>query len=187
MDAYDYDANTWAPVIDFGFPPRWPRYSTSGDRRAALDTKRNLLFVLGGSLYFVFDLAANQIVTDSWITTGGGAFDNSSFVVGGYPNGGYPDQVIQTGGGDVITADAPGVDYDPRADALVAWNGGAPYVLDLASKAWARGSATGALPTAVQRGTYGRFRYIAQYNVFILVNGPNDDVTFYKHTAGCGP
>ncbi|MDI1450127.1 hypothetical protein [Polyangium sp. 6x1] len=32
-----------------------------------------------------------------------------------------------------------------------------------------------------------RFRYIAQYNVFVLVNRADENVFFYKHTAGCGP
>ena len=183
LQTYDYDTNTWAQVIGFGSAPLWPRYMTYGCKRGAIDTKRSLFFTFGGGDYFVFDITASDIVTDSWITTGGGAFDNSSYAGIGQS---YPNEVIHTGGGDVITA-CPGVDYDPRADALVAWKGGAPYVLDLASKVWTAMSATGALPTPSMNGVYGRFRYIAKYNVFILVNGPNDDVTFYKHTAGCGP
>jgi hypothetical protein len=38
----------------------------------------------------------------------------------------------------------------------------------------------------VDTGTYGRWRYIARLNVFVLVNSVDDDVRFYKHTAGCG-
>ncbi len=188
LSAYDYDANAWAVVQDFGSPPEWPRYANGGDKTATIDTKRHLLFTFGQGDYFVFDIGAKAVVTDHWITTGGGAFDNSSQVAGSSTIGQlFPDQVIHTGGGDVITADGPGLDYDPHADALVAWKGGAPYVLDLASKVWTTKSATGALATPSQNGVYGRFRYIAKYNVFILVNGPKDDVTFYKHTAGCGP
>ena len=26
----------------------------------------------------------------------------------------------------------------------------------------------------------------ARYNVFVLVNGADEDVLFYKHTSGCG-
>ena len=187
LSAYDYAANSWAIVQDFGMPPEWPRYEDGGDKTAAIDTKRHLFFTFGQGDYFVFDIGANAIVTDDWITTGGGAFDNSSQAAGPSTIGQlYPNEVIHTGGGDVITADGPGLDYDPHADALVAWKGGAPYVLDLASKVWTTKSATGALATPSQNGVYGRFRYLAKYNVFILVNGPNDDVTFYKHTAGCG-
>ena len=182
LQSYDYDTNTWTQLDKFSAPPLWPRYETYGDKRGAIDTKRSLFFSFGGGNYLVFDLAANSIVTDDWITTGGGAFDNTSAVSG------YPQEIITTGGGDVIDADGPGVDYDPRGDALVAWLGAAPYVLDLASKTWSTKSATGAPPPpTTQQGIYGRWRYIAKYNVFILVDGPNDDVTFYKNTAGCGP
>lgn len=181
LQSYDYDTNTWVRIVQFGSPPLWPRYMTYGDKTGALDLKRGLFFSFGRGDYFVFDIAKNGIVTDTWITTGGGAFDNSSYVTN------YPTEVIHTGGGDIIDADGPGVDYDPRADALVAWKGGAPYVLDLSSRTWTTKSAQGAPTATAANGTYGRWRYIAKYNVFILVNGPNDDVTFYKHTAGCGP
>ena len=36
-------------------------------------------------------------------------------------------------------------------------------------------------------GTYGRWRYVDAYNVFILVNSVDENVYFYKHTPGCGP
>ena len=72
------------------------------------------------------------------------------------------------------------------ADALVAWTGGSPRILDLESQAWSAGTDVGAPPTQVDAGTYGRWRYIDSYNVFILVNQPGQNVYFYKHTAGCG-
>ncbi len=183
LQTYDYDTNTWVQVIEFGSPPLWPRYMTYGDKTGTIDTKRGLFFTFGGGDYFVFDIATSTVVTDSWITTGGGAFDNSS-----YDNIGqnYPSEIVHTGGGSVISADAPGVDYDPRADTLVAWRGGAPNELALTTKGGTTRSATGAPTTPSQNGIYGRFRYIARYNVFILVNGPSDDVVFYKNTAGCG-
>lgn len=59
--------------------------------------------------------------------------------------------------------------------------------MDSATRHWRRGSARGAPPQAVGNGTYGRFRYIPHLNVFILVNKPEEDVHFYKLTAGCGP
>ena len=93
---------------------------------------------------------------------------------------------VTPGSNAVISAPAPGVDYDPKADALVAWKGGAVWVLDMSTKKWTQKSALGA-PTAQQRtGTFGRWRYIAEYNAFVLVNSAKDDVFFYKHTAG-GP
>jgi len=49
-----------------------------------------------------------------------------------------------------------------------------------------RADSGGAPVAQTANGTYGRWRYAAHYNVFVLVNGAGDDVFFYKHTAGCG-
>ena len=178
--SYDYDTNAYAAIFDFGYPPYWPRYMIYGPKRATVDTKRHMFWSLGSGDYFVYDIAASKAVTNDWITTGGGDFDNTPTV------GTRADQQIKTGGGDIISAGAPGFDYDEKADQMVAWKGGAPYVLDLATKIWTMRSAIGAPPTQVSNGTYGRFRYIAKYNVFILINQPNDEVVFYKNKAGCG-
>ncbi|GAC1394824.1 MAG: hypothetical protein NVSMB47_04740 [Polyangiales bacterium] len=180
FQTYDYDSNTWTRLADFGYAPLWPRYAVYGPKRGAIDGKRRTFWGMGSGGYFVWDLDAAKAVTDAWITTGGGDFDNTTAVDG------RADQVIKTGGGDVITATAPGVDYEPHADALVAWIGGGPRVLDLASKTWTTKSSTGAPPTPVGNGTYGRWRYIAKYNVFVLVNHADQNVFFYKLTAGLG-
>jgi hypothetical protein len=134
----------------------------------------------GSGLVLVYDIQQGQHVTDDWIATGGTTFSNASDM------GDHTEQVITTGGGEVITAQAPGVDYDTAADDLVAWVGGGPWVLDLEAKVWTQGSASGAPTTPAAHGTYGRWRYIPRLNVFILVNGVDQDVYFYKHTAGCG-
>lgn len=65
----------------------------------------------------------------------------------------------------------------------MAWKGGAPYVLDLATKTWSTKSGQGAPASPTGTGTYGRLRYISKYNVFILVNSPNE-VFFYKNSGG---
>jgi hypothetical protein len=135
-------------------------------RRGVFDPKRKLFFTLGGTTtsgkpeLFAFDVTAGMAVYDAWVTSGGD---------------------------DIVSAAAPGADVDTAADAIVAWNGGPARVLDLGTKQWATKSGAGAPGKAVEAGTYGRFRYLAAYNVFVLVNEPSENVFFYKHTAGCGP
>lgn len=174
----DLDKSTWALQHNLGFPPLWPRYP-GGNPRGTLDSKRRLMWFVGGGLYMIYDIDMDKFVTDNWITTGGGDYDNAGAVPG------YPDQRIKTGGGDVIGPPGPGLDYDPKADQLVAWVGGGPYVLDLVTKTWTRKASGADVPAKpdTQDGTLGRFRYLAEYNVFILVTSPNE-VFFYKNTAG---
>ena len=128
-------------------------------QRGVLDSKRRLYFTIGSGELQVYDIAANQDVTAQWQTTGGS---------------------------DVIALEGPGVDYDAKADTLVAFKGGGIQALDCKTKAWTAKSGTGAPPRLSENGTYGRWRYIAEYNVFILVNSIEEDVYFYKHTAGGG-
>lgn len=182
LRAYDPADNTWTTLTDYGAPPYWPRYSISGDFRGVVDTSRSLLWYMGADLYLVYDLVSGDHVTDAWITEGGGEFTNADYVDGD------PEQVITTGGAAILAADGPGVDYDPRADAMVGWTGGGPWVLDLPSKTWTQRSAVGApSEPGTSGGTFGRWRYVPRVNAFVLVTGVDADVVFYKHTPGCGP
>jgi len=178
--SYDDSANAWSDVIDFGQPPLWPRYENYGDKTGTVDTSRRLLWFFGSRLYLVFDLDAGMPVTDSWVTTGGTTFDNTPDV------GGHSEEVIMTGGAELITAQGPGLDYDPVADALAGWVGGGPWVLDLKSKSWSQQSGAGAPVNTAQHGTFGRWRYVSRVNAFILVNSVDDDVYFFKLTPRCG-
>jgi len=180
LAAYDWDTNAWTTLQDYGEPPFWPRYEVSSDKRGLIDQKRGLLWFFGSGLVLVYDIASGKHVTDDWITTGGTTFTNADFVAG------YAGELITTGGGEIITAAAPGVDYDTASDDLVGWVGGAPWILDLDSKTWTQSAATGGPAATAQHGTYGRWRYIPRLNVFMLVNSVDEDVYFYKHTAGCG-
>lgn len=162
---YDIAADTWERLIDAGFPPLWPDWAQSAYRRGVFDPKRKLFFTLGGKHsdgkpdFFAFDTVSKQPVYDVWQTTDGDE------IAGGH---------------------APGADHDPTADAIVAWAGGSAWALDLATKQWTQKSGAGAPAAQVENGTYGRFRYLSRYNVFILVNKPDENVYFYKHTGGCG-
>jgi hypothetical protein len=193
LSIYDVDTDAWTPIdAAWGFPPLWPRYGGPYEHTATIDTRRGLLWMVGGwctapsecvGTVLVWDTAAGQPVTDDWVTTGGGAYTNRE-TVEQY----YPEQIFESGGGVVYYARAPGFDYDSAADDLVAWpNFGAPYALDLDTKEWTIGSDVGAPAPPNTQGTYGRWRYIDAYNVFILVTSVDENVYFYKHTSGCGP
>lgn len=171
---------TWAQLAGFGVAPLWPRYEVSGNKRGAIDPKRHLFWSVGNNDFLVWDIANQKLVSDEWVTKGGGTYSNEARLKR------YPPQVLRSGGGDIYNAQAPGFDYDVKADQFVAWRGGAPYILDLATKTWKTGSAHGAPNAQARNGTYGRWRYVPEYNVFILVNSATSNVFFYKNTAG-GP
>lgn len=173
--AYTPRTRTWQTPHDFGFPPLWPRYA-GGQQRGVLAAERRLIFWMGGGLYMVYDIENDRFVTDEWITTGGATFTNAEAVSG------HPEQMITTGGGEIIEQADPGLDYDVRADQIVGWTGEELWALDLTTKTWTARSTTGAPPPGALR-PYGRFRYIDALNVFILVDSL-DDVWFYKNTAG---
>ncbi|MFN0246043.1 MAG: hypothetical protein ACKV2T_03995 [Kofleriaceae bacterium] len=162
---YDVAGDQWSRVLDFGYPPYYPTFSTSNARRGVVVPERRLFFMLGGETqagdldFLVWDVGAARDATADWATTG----DASGVRVGG-----------------------TGADYDRAGDAIVTWSGGGPNILDLRTRVWRRGSGTGAPADQVQNGTYGRWRYVAYLNAFVLVNEPTENVWIYKHTGGCG-
>jgi hypothetical protein len=162
---YDPGADSWTWLVNYGYAPYYPTYSTSNYRRAVVAPQKRLLYALGGKLasgapdVVVFDIAQGKDVTST---------------------------VTMAGDVSTIAASGPGLDFDRAANELVAWSGGAVAIMDLTTTTWTRGTATSAPATPVSQGTYGRFRYIPYLNVFILVNEPTENVHFYKHTASCG-
>jgi len=176
---YDLESNVWTPLVGFGYTPLWPRYERWGDKTGTVDPKRHLFWSVGNGDILVWSIDEKKLVTEDWVTTGGGDYSNAGYVKG------YPEQLFESGGGAVYNVDAPGFDYDVQADALVGWpNAGSPYVLDLTTKIWEKGSDQGAPTSKTSGGTYGRFRYIPAYNVFILVVSVDKNVFFYKN-RGC--
>lgn len=130
-----------------------------GPGKGVVDTRRRLLFTLGSKEFLVYDIAAGTDVSADWMTTGGQP------VIDGY---------------------GVGAAYDSKGDRLVAWVGGGVYVLDMATRAWTRMSGLGAPAKPQQNGTFGRFRYVPDDNVFLLVNDVDEDVYAYKLSAGGG-
>jgi hypothetical protein len=97
-------------------------------------------------------------------------------------------EVITAGDKEIVQANSPGLEFDPRTGLFVAWHGGAHvYTLDFGQTPprWTRRnppSGPTAIPTPAQgNGTFGRFRLIpSPRNLFIAVNETNESVYFYK-------
>jgi hypothetical protein len=92
-----------------------------------------------------------------------------------------------TGDKQVESAYGPGFDYDSRRRRLVAWAGGSEvFVFDGDSLRWTRipapaDSANPGPPNPT--GTYGRFRYVADHDAFVLVNAADRNVFMYRLPA----
>ncbi|HVE41723.1 MAG TPA: hypothetical protein VNM14_17660 [Planctomycetota bacterium] len=125
---------------------------------SAMDTKRGQMVIVGNGLVCSYDLKNANYTRQVWTTTGGDA---------------------------LISKGNIGLDYDPTIDRIVGWAGGSPYLLDPATKTWTAGSAVGASPPG-QNGIYGRWRYVPSANAFVVVTGFDENVYFYKASAGVG-
>jgi hypothetical protein len=154
------------PSAVFEYDPTQNKWSQAldwshdwGPGKSVVVPNRHLFFTIGSGEFLAYDIQAKKNVTSQWVTTGGDS---------------------------ILKAYGPGMAYDSKSDKLVAWAGGGVWVLDLSTKVWSRKTATGGPAAQLEWGTYGRFRYIQEYNVFILVNGFDQDVYFYKLTAGDG-
>jgi len=156
--SYDYDTNAWAKHNSDNF-----YYYSS-----AIDTKRGVMVVVGNGEIFSYAIGSGNYTKSAWTTTGGNA---------------------------LLANSNPGFDYDPITDRFVGWCGGAVYALDPVTKVWTSYNppgapiVTGLYPTegpGYQTGIYGRWRYVPSVNAFALVTSIDDDVHFYKFSAGGG-
>jgi hypothetical protein len=96
-----------------------------------------------------------------------------------------------TGDQTIVNTRAPGLAYDPVDKKIVGWAGGTDvFALDTGTWQWTKmplASTNTVVPTAPNtNGTYGRFRYIPSKNAFVVVNSVDEDVYFYKLSAGTG-
>ncbi len=126
----------------------------STDTGIVIDPKRNKIVVIGSGRVLVYDLDNEngmQYQQQVWATT------NGEFNDGAY---------------------RPGVNYDPVADRIVVWDGGAVRALNMDTREWEALASTPQLPA--DDGTYGRFRYSPTQNAYIAINGGNKDVLIYK-------
>lgn len=120
---------------------------------ATIDTKRRKFVMIGDGVQ-VIDLNTNTMTRMT--TTNAPAF--------------------------VTGRQSPGVDYDPVADRIVAWQGGSNvWTLNMDTGAWTQ-VATGPGPSfaAQQYGTFGRWGYIPQYRVFALINDIDQNAWVFR-------
>ncbi|NOZ52939.1 MAG: hypothetical protein GXP08_07315 [Gammaproteobacteria bacterium] len=145
----------------------WTRLPNSngvtGDRGVVVDTKRHLLVVVGRGEVVVYDIGNESYQPQKWETTGGEFNTKGSGNIKGY---------------------RPGVNYDPVADRIVVWDGGAVHALNMETKEW---SHLAVAPQArFDSGTYGRFRYSPIENAYVVVNSSKQNVLIFKLTEGGG-
>ncbi len=110
---------------------------------AAIDSRRRKFVMIGDGVQ-VIDLTTNQMTRMTTINAPG----------------------------FVTSQQSPGIGYDPIADRIVAWHGGSGvYALNMDTGVWTQ-VATNPGPTAaaVPQGTFGRWGYVPQYRVFVLIN-----------------
>jgi hypothetical protein len=140
----------------------WTALSDSGNWNTGMvgevDPGARKFVVVGSGEFHVLDLITNQYSSP---TVGG---DNSA-----------------------VLRNSPGLAYDATQSGLVAWSGGTSMQLlniDGSAYNWvAIPAAQGNLVTPTEpeaRGTYGRFQYVPSMNIYILVNGVDEDVYFYR-------
>lgn len=106
------------------------------------------------------------------------------------PSNVLTEQVTNTTGDNSIeSGSAPGFAYDTTNKKMVAWDGGADvYVFDVSGNSWTRlapSASNTVTPTdAAHWGTYGRFRWSPNREVFVVVNNKSENVFIYKPDYG---
>jgi MYXO-CTERM domain-containing protein len=155
---YDPLADSWASHVKE--PSGWFDYGHTAD----IDAKRHRFVAIGGGEVVVWDLTTPEV---------------------------DPIRLQTTGATTIQDTNNPGVAYDPISDRMVAWSGGADvYTLSLDTGEWELhppdAANTVVPPAAAANGTYGRFRYVASHNVFIVVSAIDQNVFFYKLSPGSG-
>ncbi len=90
----------------------------------------------------------------------------------------------------LLGVDAPGFQWDPVLRKMVGWAGGT-HVVTMDSTYTchdiAPSDSNTVTPNAPQEmGTYGRWRYVPKYNVFVVVNSTDSSVFLYRPSDGTG-
>ncbi len=132
----------------------WTRHNADlfGRFTSAVDTRRGLLVMAGEGRVVTYDLRQAKVARETWKTAGGDPF---------------------------VARSSPGLDYDPAADRIVGWAGGAVWALDPQTRTWTAHDAPGA-PAASPNGIYGRWRYVPLFDAFVVVTSTDENVHFYR-------
>lgn len=146
-------------LVNIGLPSR--RLGSVGE----LDPKRRKFVVIGGGSSELYDVDRH------------GALEK-------------PQALDSSGDKEIEQCYAPGFAYDSKADRLVAWcTKGDVYSLNMETRTWKRHLAKSEVTpgdpekTYGIRGTWGRFRYMPEYNAYIVVNGNRQNVFVYRFSS----
>jgi hypothetical protein len=161
MNVYDPVRNEWRGMAYSGGQLGW-------ELTGEIDPVRRVMVIMGGREFHVYNLET-------------GAFSSPR----------------PTGDAGIINAYAPGLTWDSNSQRqkLVAWDGDASvYVLDISADLSSYSFHKDTLssgnrvtpPTAHETGTYSRFQYSPDKDVFVLVNDYDQNVLIYKPSTGGG-
>jgi len=135
---------------------------------AALDPNRRKYVAIGRSTAYIFDVDAQGRL-------------------------GSRQSLNASGATDIQSCNAPGLVFDPASDRLVAWcSGSEVYSLNLDNRVWTKHTATNSVSPGspgsggAYSGTFGRWRYMPDYNAFILATNSDKNVFVYKLSNGSG-
>ncbi len=153
INKYDPETDVWTRL--YNQDGGWP----GGDSNAAIAPDRRIIIYIGGEqiapLYGVYDIETDEYFVPDF-----------------------------SGNTEILYGSAPGIAYHPPTDSVIAWNGGSSlYQLDLDTWEWTAIEVTdnGTIPdNAATNGTYGRFQYVPEHDVFIVVNSIYSNVFAFK-------
>jgi hypothetical protein len=82
----------------------------------------------------------------------------------------------------VTGGQSPGIAYDPVADRIVAWHGGSSvYALNMDTGVWTQVAKNpGPTTAAPAQGTFGRWGYVPQYRIFVMVNDIDENAWVFR-------
>src|SRR5690606_14273969 len=145
-----------------------------------------------GSYYFFDEFSqghtgAIMASTNRFISVGGGEAYYWDLVTSGESP---RMDLVTTGCDSLINSNGPGLEWSTVDRKLIAWTGGSQVITMDSTYTCAEvtpGLGNMVSPDAPQAyGTFGRWRYIPKYNVFIVVKEATGNVYFYRHSAAPG-
>lgn len=129
-------------------------------RTAAIDPTRHKFVMIGNTESWIYDISSGSSYTKTALNTSGAT--------------------------TLINSGAPGLDYCSSRDRMVGWNGGDTiYLLNMDTLTWTTETYTGGPAANSDQGgplTFGRWRYSAASNVFVVAN--DVDENFYTLDIG---